>query len=144
MKYISSDTNVWIDFSTIDRISLPFLLPYTYFMNKDAINDELLSPAGLREKLIQCGLVSVDLTIEEFDLAGVFGSRYHKLSTYDRIALAIAKERNIILLTGDGALRAAAKCENVNFFGTIGVLDQLLNDNHIDDHEYVSCLQKNA
>lgn len=48
MDYISSDTNVWIDFSVIDRVSLPFRLPYTYIMNVDAIEDELLSPAGLK------------------------------------------------------------------------------------------------
>ena len=42
MVYISSDTNVWIDFVTIEKLELPFLLPYTYIMNHDAIDDELL------------------------------------------------------------------------------------------------------
>ena len=32
MEYISSDTNVWIDFNIISRMNLPFLLPYTYIM----------------------------------------------------------------------------------------------------------------
>lgn len=125
MEYISSDTSVWIDFSAIDRIELPFRLPYTYIMNSDAINDELLSPVHLRGELLRCGLISVELTLEEFDLAEEFGPRYPNLSIYDRIALAIAKVRKIILLTGDGALRKAAKCENVGIWGTIGVLDQL-------------------
>ncbi|KLU59276.1 hypothetical protein CEB3_c42620 [Peptococcaceae bacterium CEB3] len=112
MEYISSDTNVWIDFSVIGRTELPFRLPYTYIMNSDAIDDELLSPVGLCSELLRCGLVSVDLTIEEFDLAEEFGPRYPQLSIYDRIALAIAKVRKIVLLTGDGALRKAAKCES--------------------------------
>ena len=43
MKYISSDTNVWLDFATINRLEIPFKLPYTYIMNEDAITDELLS-----------------------------------------------------------------------------------------------------
>ncbi len=47
MEYISSDTNVWLDFVTIDRIDYPFRLPYTYLMNNDAVQDELLSPPGL-------------------------------------------------------------------------------------------------
>lgn len=140
MEYISSDTNVWIDFYIIDRIELPFCLPYTYIMNVDAIDDELLSPAGLRDKLLRCGLVSVELTIEEFNLAEEFGPRYPKLSIYDRIALAIAKVRKIVLLTGDGALRKAAKSENINIFGTIGILDQLLDGNYIAEHEYERCL----
>lgn len=26
MEYISSDTNVWLDFATINRLEIPFLL----------------------------------------------------------------------------------------------------------------------
>ncbi len=140
MEYISSDTNVWIDFSIIGRIEMPFYLPYTYIMNTDAIDDELLSPTGLCDELMRCGLVGVEITIEEFSLAEEFGLHYPQLSIYDRIALAIAKERKIILLTGDGALRKAAKSENVNVLGTIGILDQLLDGNYITDHEYEFCL----
>lgn len=142
MEYISSDTNVWIDFSIIGRIELPFCLPYTYIMNSDAINDELLSPIDLREKLLRCGLACVELTIEEFILAEKFGLRYPKLSIYDRIALAIAKERRITLLTGDGALQNAAKNENVSFLGTIGILDQLFEGKYINENEYKFCLQE--
>jgi len=140
MKFISSDTNVWIDFSIIGRIELPFCLPYIYIMNNDAIDDEFLSPIGLRHELMQCGLVGVELTIEEFSLAEEYGTRYPRLSIYDRIALAIAKERKIILLTGDGALRKAVKSENVNRLGTLGILDQLLGGNYIAEHEYEFCL----
>ena len=43
MEFISSDTNVWIDFCTIDKFYLPFKLPYTYIMNNEAIEDELLN-----------------------------------------------------------------------------------------------------
>lgn len=43
MEFISSDTNVWIDFCTIDKLYLPFKLPYKYIMNNDAIEDELLN-----------------------------------------------------------------------------------------------------
>ncbi len=140
MEYISSDTNVWIDFSAIGQIELPFLLPFTYIMNSDAIDDELLSPVGLRAELLDCGLVSVELTIEEFNLAEELAPRYPKLSTYDRIALAIAKERDIVLLTGDNALRKAAKHEGVSILGTIGILDQLLAGKHVAEHEYEHCL----
>ena len=42
MQYISSDTNVWIDFVTIQKTEIPFRLPYTYIMSKDAVEDELL------------------------------------------------------------------------------------------------------
>lgn len=39
MVYASSDTNVWIDFSIIEREELPLRLPYTYIMNADAVED---------------------------------------------------------------------------------------------------------
>ena len=49
MTYISSDTNVWIDFAKIKTLEIPIRLPYTYIMNTDAVKDELLSPL-LRKK----------------------------------------------------------------------------------------------
>lgn len=119
MEYISSDTSVWIDFSAIDRIELPFRLPYTYIMNSDAINDELLSPVHLRGELLRCGLISVELTLEEFDLAEEFGPRYPNLSIYDRIALAIAKVRKIILLTGKLPRIMIGKGCDGDYFGRV-------------------------
>lgn len=60
MEYISSDTNIWIDFVTIDRLELPFKFPYIYLMNQDAIEDEIRKPPGLGEKLIQLGFQTGD------------------------------------------------------------------------------------
>jgi len=142
MDYISSDTNVWIDFSIIGRTELPFLLPYTYIMNSDAIDDEMLSPLGLCDDLVRRGLVRVEITIDEFTLAEEYGQCYPRLSRYDRIAMAIAKYRNITLLTGDGALRKAAMNENITMIGTIGILDQLLCGNLIDEGDYLACLHR--
>lgn len=141
MKYISSDTNVWIDFVTIKRIALPFRLPYTYIMNQDAIDEELLSPPDFKEQLISAGLVVTELTEDEFFLAESYGARYPKLSVHDRIALAIAKKRNITLLTGDQALRNAAKSEVVPLIGTIGILDQLHDRGLVSTEEYVNSLK---
>ena len=141
MKYISSDTNVWIDFVTINRIALPFRLPYTYIMNQDAIDEELLSPPDFKEQLLNAGLIPTELTDEEFLLAETYGSQYRRLSIHDRIALAIAKQRKIKLLTGDQALRNAAKAEGVDPIGTIGILDQLHEQNLITTEEYVDCLK---
>ena len=142
MQYISSDTNVWIDFVTIQKTEIAFRLPYTYIMSKDAVEDELLSPQGLGQELISYGLVPVSITIDEFFLADQYGNVYTKLSIYDRIALAIAKTRRITLLTGDGALRKAAKNENVQVMGTLGILDQLWRQQLITAEELKTCLQQ--
>lgn len=100
-------------------------------MNEDAITDELLSPPELGKELISYGLKPVGISIEEFELAQSYGEKYIKLSIYDRIALSIAKNRSITLLTGDGALRKASRQEGVQVIGTLGIVDQLLMRNLI-------------
>lgn len=142
MEFVSSDTNVWIDFQVIDRLQLPFLLPYTYIMYTESIDSELISPSGFREDLLKAGLKGVDITIEEFLLADFWGILYPKLSIQDRIALAIAKHRDIVLLTGDMALRKAATKEGVSFMGTLGVLDRLHEGSYITSDEYEYCLSE--
>ena len=141
MEYISSDTNVWLDFTTINRLEIPFKLPYTYIMNEDAITDELLSPKELRENLVGLGLKAVELSEEEFYLAEEYNAKYTKPSLFDCVALAIAKVRGITLMTGDGPLRKAAEQEDVCVIGTIGVLDRLYEGQYIEKDEYVYCLE---
>lgn len=141
MEFISSDTNVWLDFVTIDKLPLPFRLPYVYLMDEDTIADELLSPVGLSKTLLGLGLKATELSEKEYLLAEEYTEKYSKPSTYDCVALAIAKCRNIVLLTGDGALRKAAAAEGVTVMGTIGVLDQLLDGEFIDSDEYVDCMK---
>ncbi len=142
MQFISSDTSVWIDFSTIHKTELPFRLSYTYIMSKEAVEDELLSPPGLGAELISYGLIPIEITIEEFFRAQQYGTIYSRLSTYDRIALAVAKERKIVLLTGDGALRKAALHEGVPILGTLGILDQLWEDRKVTAEELKACLEQ--
>ncbi len=141
MEFISSDTNVWLDFCIIDGLELPFKLPYTYLMNVDAVRDELLSPPELGKNLLKLGLVETELTEEEFFLAEEYMNRFAKPSVYDCIALAIAKCRNIILMTGDSPLRKAAKAEGVKVMGTIGVLDRLYEGNYINAERYLHYLK---
>ncbi|OLR55171.1 hypothetical protein BHK98_03285 [Hornefia porci] len=142
MEYISSDTNVWIDFLTIDKINLPFLLPYVFLMNSDAIGNELVEPEGLGERLIEHGLVPTEMTTEEFFLAEELNMKYAKPSVFDCVALAIAKNREIVLLSGDGPLRKAAEKEGVEVKGTLGILKELYDNFYIDKEEYLSCLKK--
>ena len=141
MEYISSDTNIWLDFSTISRIDLPFRLPCTYIMYKEALRKEIISPSELLDGLQKRGLIGVDLTIEEFFYADELSKKYVKLSGYDRTALAVAKFRNIPLLTGDNPLRRAAEKEGVEVFGTIGLLDKLYDGDYINKLEYQFCLE---
>lgn len=141
MEYISSDTNVWLDFMVINKLGLPFLLDYIYLMNDEAVDNELLNPPNLGNKLISLGLQKTELTGEEFFLAEELNNKYAKPSIYDCIALAIAKERHLTLLSGDGPLRKAAKAEGVKVMGTIGILDQLYAEAKISQDEYHTCIE---
>ena len=141
MKYISSDTNIWIDFNTISRTDLPFRLPCTYIMYKEALRKEIINLPELLTDLQRRGLIGVDLTIEEFFYADELSKKYVKLSGYDRTALAVAKYRKIPLLTGDNPLRKAAEKEGVEVFGTIGLLDKLYEGDYINKLEYQFCLE---
>lgn len=123
--HICSDTCIWIDFLTISALELPFRLDCKYFMSRDAIQDELLSSASLKAELKELGLIPVELNDEELSLVYEFGERYSRLSTYDTFALAIAKQREYLLLTGDNNLRLAADNEGVAVKGTLWVLDEL-------------------
>ena len=141
MEYISSDTNIWLDFETVNRLDYPFKLPYTYLMNDEAVDSELVAPEGLGKRLIQLGLEKTELTLDEFFFVEEYVSKYSKPSTYDCVALAIAKARGIVLLTGDKALRKAAETEGVKVIGTIGILDQLYENNCITEQEYLGCMK---
>ena len=61
MEYISSDTNLWLDYLYIDELSLPFLLPFRYLMYSEDVDGELLYPPGLKEKLLSQGLIPTEL-----------------------------------------------------------------------------------
>lgn len=142
LKYISSDTNVLLDFFNINKLDLPFRLPYIYLMNNDAIETEFLTPIDLKSNLLNLGLQIIEINITEFLLAESYTLKYKQLSIYDCIALAIAKNRNILLLTGDKRLCNAAKKEFVEVFGTLGILDQLYNGSYISKDEYDECLNE--
>ena len=94
-------------------------------MYKEALQEEIISPPSLLSNLQKYGLKGEELSTEEFYYAAELAYKYVKLSKYDRTALAIAKKRNIPLLTGDSPLRQAAIQEGVHVFGTIGLLDKL-------------------
>ncbi len=141
MQLICSDTNIWIDFQNLNRIDWPFLLDYTYIMSRLALDDEVLTPIDQAPRLLQKGLVAVELSDDELDLYLSLALKYRRLSTYDAIALTIAKSRSIVLLTGDKALRNAAEAEQVLVRGLLWITDQLYDQQHISREEHRSCMQ---
>ena len=143
MQFISSDSNIWLDFNAIRRLEAPFLLKeiYSFLITRDTLEEELIYPTDLGEKLTGLGLQPVELSKEEFLQAEEYQKNYKALSSYDTYALAIAKSRRMILLSGDGALRKAAGKEGVEVRGTIWIVDRLKEEGCISIPDYRSILQ---
>ena len=138
--YISSDANVWIDYKHLNKLELPFKLPYHNIMNHESLYSELSGIDKLAKRLKQLGLETTNISIEEFELASKYSISYPKLSIQDRIALSISKNRNIILLTGDKNLRSAAEKEKIEVRGSLWILDQLVDHQYISSDEYIECI----
>ena len=140
MELISSDTNIWIDFECVNSLYVPFKLQYKYIISSDTFDAEVLSPAGLKARLLEFGLLPVTTSDDEDTLTDRF-KKHFDLSMYNRIALAIAKSRKIILLTGDGHLRKAALKENVEVHGSLWIADEALHNEKISSKTYKQLLE---
>lgn len=141
MECICSDTNIWIDFSTIRMLRLPFCLPVKFIMYEESITDELIHPPGLASKLLEYGLVETGITVEEFLLASEIRSQHKKLSNHDAIAFAIAKLRKILLATGDKRLREVSEKCGVQCIGTIGIVDRIGELGLISKNKLLECFR---
>lgn len=140
--YISSDTNVWIDFYEIGHIDHPFRLNFEYFISRDTFRDEFIKSESMRMSLLSLGLQLAEATEDEFTCAITFQNRYVELSLYDAFALSIAKARGWTLLTGDMPLRKAAIKEGVEVHGTIWVYDQLKAQGKVTEDEYENAINE--
>jgi len=118
-----SDTSVLIDLERGSFLEVIFALPYEFAVPDVLYHRELRGAWGDR-------LVELGLRIEELSKDGVAAAlRYRSqrvfLSIPDSFALALAKERDWPLLTGDSELRDLATGENVECHGVLWLLDRM-------------------
>jgi hypothetical protein len=66
--YISSDTNVWVDFQIVGALKLPFMLSHKFHISEETLQDELLTPPGINKTLIEYGLIALELTERQLTL----------------------------------------------------------------------------
>lgn len=140
MEYISSDSNIWMDFNCIGKLNLTFKLSYTYLMWEETIDKELSFPDKFKNDVMDLGLEKAKINDAEYNFAYKVNTKYKCLTFYDCVALSIAKEREIVLLTGDGNLRKIASNYNIEVKGTLGILDELLYKQYISIDVYKQCL----
>jgi predicted nucleic acid-binding protein len=118
-----SDTSVLIDLERGDLLESIFALPHDFAVPDVLYDREMHGQWGER-------LLALGLRVEEVSEAGVGNAlRYRQqrsvLSVPDSFALALAKEREWFLLTGDSQLRELATDEHVECHGVLWLLDMM-------------------
>lgn len=114
-----SDANVIIDMEIGGLIKQMFRLDYEFAV-PDVLYEEELKDS--HSNLPKLGLKQLELQPESVDYAVELGARYRKPGRIDLMALALAKQEQCQLLTGDQALREASRA------GTIWLVGGMLRD----------------
>lgn len=140
MSLLYVDTNVWLDFWHARSVSVLFRLPHQYCCC--AFTSDLeYKTEGLKEELLACGLQEIIYTLDEYYQTESYAKLYPALSVHDALALAVAKSRNLILVTGDKALRNAGRKEGVEIRGSLWLFDSACEHHALTDEESLQILQ---
>lgn len=132
-----SDANVFIDLDCCRLTRLMFELPYCFCTPDILFERELKAQHAY---LLDIGLVTLSLSAESMGYVYQLTANYRKTSIHDLMALSLAKQEKCPLITGDKALRDAAKKEAVSIKGTIWVLEQLVVHQKISKNEALAAL----
>ena len=133
MKVLVSDTSVLIDLERASLLEATFKLTFELAVPDLIFERELREYGGNQ-------LIAFGLRVEELDPEGVaralgYRQRCPSLSLPDSFALSLAKDRQCILLTGDGSLRGLAEDEAIECHGVLWILDQMNNQNVVAQQE---------
>lgn len=123
VKLLISDANVIIDMEVGGLIKQMFRLDYEFAVPDVLYETELKENHANLPKL---GLKRLELQPEAVAYTVELAARYRKPGRIDLMALALAKQEQCRLLTGDQALREASKAEGMDVVGTIWLVGELL------------------
>lgn len=123
-----SDANILIDMEEGGILEDMFRLPYE-FATPDILFEEELSEEHAH--LIHLGLVLKEVSSDSMAYVVRLTETYTRTSRNDCFALALARQENCPLLSGDMALRQAAEQERAQVYGTIWVIERLITENVI-------------
>src|ERR1017187_8290234 len=116
-----SDTSVLIDLERGGLLDAAFTLPHEFAVPDVLFDREMQGEWG--DHLVSLGLRVAEVSGEGVGNALRYRQRRPSLSVPDCFALALAKERKWLLLTGDGPLRDMASVEDVECHGLLWLLD---------------------
>jgi predicted nucleic acid-binding protein len=129
MQVLISDANILIDLEEGLLLDQIFALPFVFKIPDVLFVEELSEQHGhLLELGLQLGELREDFMQEVFQLT----QTYSQPSRNDCFALALAKQENCPLVTGDRNLRRAAEAEEVDVYGTLWLVERLLEHSIIN------------
>jgi len=117
------DTSVCIDLYRGGLLETVLKLPYALIL-PDVIIAELIEPPG--ESLLPLGFRKESLAGDDIQDIIELRNRYPKPSTNDLFALFLARRNSCPIITGDAALRDAARQEGISVNGLLWLLDDLI------------------
>lgn len=123
-KLLISDANVIIDMEVGGLIKQMFRLEYEFAVPDVLYEEELkenhsnLPKLGLKRRELQAAAVEYTVAL---------GAKYPRPGRIDLMALALARQEQCRLLTGDQALREAGNAEGVEVVGSIWLVGEMLN-----------------
>jgi predicted nucleic acid-binding protein len=123
-KLLISDANIIIDIEVGGLIKQMFRLEYEFAVPDVLYEEELKENHSNLPKL---GLKRRELQAAAIEYTVALGAKYRKPGRIDLMALALAKQEQCRLLTGDQALREAGNAEDVEVVGTIWLVGEMLN-----------------
>jgi len=118
-----SDANILIDIIAADLIKEMFSLQYDFAVPALLFEQELKDNHG---SLIKSGLVLIDIEAEHAKRIEELGKKYNGVSAFDLMALTLAEEKKAPLLTGDRKLRQVCMAEDIEVYGTLWLMEQML------------------
>lgn len=123
MQLLISDANIIIDIEAGGLVKQMFRLEYRFGVPDVLFDLELREQHG---HLVTLGLEVLEVKSESVRYAETLGERYRAAGAMDLLALALARQECCPLLSGDKALRQAAKKEGVDVRGTIWLVGEML------------------
>ncbi len=123
-KLLISDANVIIDMEVGGLIKQMFRLEYEFAVPDVLYENELKENHSNLPKL---GLKRIELQPAAVDDAAALGAKYPRPGRIDLMALALARQEQCPLLTGDQKLREAGNAEGVTVVGTIWLVGEMLS-----------------
>lgn len=124
-RLLISDTNIIIDMNSGGLLRLMFRFDATFAVPDVLYEEELRID---RPELIRLGLKRLELSEDTVVYAGRLVEKYRGLgaSINDLLALALARQEECPLLTGDGRLRTAGQTEGIEVHGTLWLIEQMV------------------